>query len=131
VSEAEFVKFWKRLSRAQRTLLFKTDAPAKEKSMESIDMNAEDRYQALLKAENEEKLIRECSSASLNPLIAKGYLRMSGELHRPWRAHDSQKVGFIHVKGLHVRGPSEANQRRPVEHAADARSHPRCVGVSR
>jgi hypothetical protein len=70
VSETEFVKFWKRLTRAQRTLLFKTDAPAKETSMESIDMNAEDRYQALLKAESEEKLIRECKSASLNAIIA-------------------------------------------------------------
>jgi len=67
VSETEFVKFWKRLTRAQRTLLFKTDAPAKETSMESLDMSAEDRYQALLKAESEERLIRECKSASLDP----------------------------------------------------------------
>jgi hypothetical protein len=35
--------------------------------MESLDMSAEDRYQALLKAESEERLIRECKSASLDP----------------------------------------------------------------
>jgi hypothetical protein len=33
VSEGEFVKFWRKLSRAQRTLLFKTEAPRVEASM--------------------------------------------------------------------------------------------------